>query len=608
MSSGVGTRAARAGTRAARAAVVGLAVLTPALARAQVQPEAACPAGRIGIVFVDNHSIFDLADPDLDQRFDWAYRLANTLHTRTRAEFIQRELLLRPGDCYDPWLVEETARLLRNYNFLAHAEVEAERMADGTWTLTVDTRDEWSTEVDVRFAGGDEGFGVEGVRVTESNLLGAGRELGLFYFQRDARRDYGVSYYTPQLAGTRWDLRGAGGRTRAGTFVNGGVAYPFVGEVSSWSGRVFFSRSDQFFDYVVVDDPELAADRTLTPTREKYLELSVVRRLGSQGNVGMLGAGVSFQELAYPGQPQRAVGGDYDALEPADSALGAPVGAQLHPLNAIHAFLLLGHRNVWWVKRTGLDSMRGEEDVRLGAEVGLALGRSLPALENDDDLITTLSLYTAMEAGDALLVASARGDVRRNLAAPAAQPEWEDLYGEAELLAYLRPTGWDRHTFLLRVAGLGAWHTRTPFQLTLGGLRAVRGLHPDRFPGGRRVVVGLEDRFFLGWPFRDVLDLGLAAFADAGRMWPGDVPYGADSGWQGSVGTGIRAAFPADSRSTFRLDFAWPLAQGAGLADARITFSFTEIVGLTRREGEPQLLRSRPDGPATTLFQFQERR
>jgi hypothetical protein len=601
-------RGTSAAARICRALAIVTGALAPALASAQAGAEGVCQAGRIGIVFVDNHSIFDPADPDLDDRFDWAYRAANALHTRTRAEFIQRELLVRPGDCYDPWLVEETERLLRNYDFLGRVNVEAERIADGSWTLTVDTRDEWSTEVDVRLASGDKGFGIEGVRITESNLLGTGRELGLFYFQRDATRDYGASYYTPQLAGTRWDMRAEGGRTRAGTFVNGTVAYPFVGEVSRWSGRAFFSRNDQFFDYLTADDAGLAAHRTLVPTREKYFEFSAVRRIGDQGRVGMLGAGVSFQELAYPGDPQRAVQGDYDQLEPGDSATIRAVAPHLHPLNSIHAFLLLGHRNIWWVKRTGLDSMRGEEDVRLGAEVGLALGRSLPSLENDDDLVTTLSLYTAVEAGDALFVASARGDVRRNLAAAISEPEWEDFYGEAELLAYLRPTGWKRHTFLLRAAGLGAWHTRTPFQLTLGGLRAVRGLHPSRFPGGRRAVVSLEDRFFIGWPLPDVLDLGLTVFADAGRVWAGDVPYGADSGLHGSVGTGIRASFPAGSRSTFRLDFAWPLGHDAGFSDARVTFAFSEILGLARRGGATQLVRSRPDGPATTLFQFQERR
>ena len=51
-----------------------------------------CAEGRISSVFVDNHSVFDLSDPDLNMRFGWAYRLANRLHPATRQSVIRREL------------------------------------------------------------------------------------------------------------------------------------------------------------------------------------------------------------------------------------------------------------------------------------------------------------------------------------------------------------------------------------------------------------------------------------------------------------------------------------------------------------------------------------
>ena len=43
--------------------------------------------------------------------------------------------------------------------------------------------------------------------------------------------------------------------------------------------------------------------------------------------------------------------------------------------------------------------------------------------------------------------------------------------------------------------------------------------------GGQRLVGRLEDRFRVGRPF-GYGDLGLAWFADFGKLWRGDVPYG----------------------------------------------------------------------------------
>jgi len=81
--------------------------------------KAPCATGPISYIFIDNHSIFDTADPNLNTRFAWAYRIANSLHVRTKRSVIERELLFDAGDCYDPYLLEETERLLRSYYFLA---------------------------------------------------------------------------------------------------------------------------------------------------------------------------------------------------------------------------------------------------------------------------------------------------------------------------------------------------------------------------------------------------------------------------------------------------------------------------------------------------------
>lgn len=577
-----------------------LLLLAPAPALAQAAGDT-CAAGRIADVRIDNASIFDETDPDLDRRFRWAYRAANAVHVRTRAWVIRRELLFAPGDCFDPFLLEESERVLRAYDFLSDVEITAAAQADGGQVVTVATRDEWSTRVDVRLG---SGLALEGVRVTEENVLGSGQSLGVFFLDRDVQREYGAAYYTPQMLGTRWDLSLEAGQTRPGTFVRQEVAYPYVGEVSSWAGRQSFQREDRYFDFIARDDRDLDADHVLLPVREKLFDAAVVRRLGSPGNMGLLGVALTYQELSYPGGAELAPRGRYADRGPADDSVVTRLLPHAEELDNIRAFLLLGHRTVEWETRRGLNSMRGSEDVRLGAETGIAIGRSISALENDDDLYTTLSFYAGAAAGDALLFTRARLDSRRDLNAPADRSEWEDVYAEGEVLAYLKPTRLPRHTLFFRAAGLGAWHTRTPFQLTLGGAHALRGYDRERLPGGRRLVLNLEDRIYFGWPLRDVLDMGGTVFADAGQIWKGDVPFGASSGWRGSVGFGLRASFPAGGRSSYRIDVAWPLESGTRFKDFRLMISLGEAIGLHPREPDEQLLRSRPEGVAGELFPF----
>ena len=566
-------------------------------------PADTCEQGRISYVFIDNNSIFDTSDTDDGRRFGWAYRTANALHIRTREWVIRRELLFGTGSCYDAYMLEQTERLLRGYSFLSQVDVFGTRQPDGTWHVIVNTRDEWSTRLDLR-VGTDNGFGFEGVRLVEDNLLGSGQSLGAFYYERDVTRDYGISYFAPQFFGTRWDLTSEIGRTRAGTLVHQEVAYPFVGEVSRWAGRQSFRREDRLFDYIIEDDPDLRSSHIVLPLREQAFDLSVIRRLGTRGNTALLGAALSYQKLSYPGVMELAPEGDYERREEAPESLAARVRVQTDDLDNIRVFGLLGHRNVWWQRRRGLDSMRGQEDVRLGAEAILGVGRSITALEPDDDLYTTLVLYTGFELGDALLIGRGRIDARRDLRAAGDSPEWEDIYIENEILAYLQTRVLPRQTFFARAAITGGWNTRTPFQLTLGGLTGLRGFDRERMPGGRRFVATLEDRFYLGWPFPNVLDVGGTVFADVGRIWPGDAPFGMSSGWRASAGFGLRGSFPEGSRSTYRIDLAWPLDRGTGFGDFRVSLSVGEIRGLHTRATDGQLRRSRTQSVGGELFTF----
>ena len=100
----------------------------------------------------------------------------------------------------------------------------------------------------------------------------------------------------------------------------------------------------------------------------------------------------------------------------------------------------------------------------------------------------------------------------------------------------------------------------------------------------------------LNEPLADALDVGFTVFADAGAVWAGDVPFGADSGFQASAGVGLRLGFPSGTRNIIRMDLAAPLRSG-GLSQLQFRVRMRELVSLLRGLGDIQLNRSRSPSP-----------
>jgi hypothetical protein len=573
-----------------------LCLLAPRPGAAQALAADGCDTGRIEHIFVDNHSIFDTSDPELDPRFRWAYELANRLHIRTRPDVITRELLFGVGDCYDLDVIEESGRLLRTYPFLARVDIYGIQQPDGTFHVVVDTEDEWSTQVEAKldFSGG---VSLEGAEVRERNLAGRGMELGLFYRSVHATEEYGLRYRAPQLLGTRWVTEFAAGRTRAGHLFVHELTHPFVGETGRWSVRELIHHRDRLFDYVVPASPASPDGRLLVPLTERGLHLVGMRRFGRPGNLTVLGGGISVLELSFRDDPDFGIrfvdGGDYRDPHPAPPELRAPAEERLEEIRNVRAVLLVGKRNITWRQYRGVDSFRGREDVRVGAEVELAVGRSVPGLQVDDDLYAGLDVYAALGPPSAFFAGRVRTDARRDHGGDPDSFELRDVFSEGEIFLYLRPTPLPSHTFLLRMAAAGGWHVRTPYQLTLGGPHALRGWPEHTLPGGRRAIFSVENRWFAGWPFPDVADLGTSAFLDVGRIWPGRAPYGIDSGWRASVGGGLRVNFPAGGTNTMRLDLAFPVGADGGLGRMQLLIGVGEYIGITAPFSDLQFSRSR---------------
>jgi hypothetical protein len=571
----------------------------------------ACTAGEVTSIFIDNRSIFDVSTIE-DERFRWAYRLANSLHIETRPYWLRQQLLFDVGDCPDDFLIQESGRLLREFRFLARADVFAVPQPDGTRHVIVDTQDEWSTQLNLRITL-DRGLDIERASLEEQNFLGIGTRLALFYEERRERLNYGAEVAMPNIAASGNDASFAIGRTREGTFVDQLLMHPFRGEVGRVAGRQQFRRRDDLFAYALgtMEGPT----HITIPTDEGFAEITLAGRLGEPGRQTLIGGGLSWERMLFPGFPE-SVGvvedGNFDERIPADSGAVEELGIQVNPRTATRLNLIIGQRNVNYGRRNGLDNLFGIQDVLLGSDLSFTLGRTIGSIatggaEPQDDFFAALNVYAGWAGDNWIITTQNRAEGRQvigddnGLEDPEDGGGGKDVLLESETYAYFQPQGPGRHTLVGRLHFQGGWDMQTPFQLTLGGRYGIRGYNEDAFPGGQRLVFTLEERLAFRWPAPTLIDSGLTLFGDVGAGWAGGAPFGVDTGIKGSVGIGIRLGFPTGTRSVVRIDLAAPVKSDFSFSDMILRVHMREVLGLLKSFSTPQMMRSRRSGVRTTF-------
>jgi len=571
----------------------------------------ACRRGIVQEIEVRNGTVVP-EDEIPDGMLGWGPRLANRLHIRTREGFIRAELLLGEGDCYDPFLVEDSERILRRYGFISNAEVFAVRIDDGgdtseaLWRIEVETRDEWSTRLEIT-AEFDNGFELRSAALAETNVLGRGMTLRGFLVENDAQRLVGGQAAVPRLFGTRTNLAGNWGTTRIGEFKALEASHPFVGEVGRWAWQVSASEVEDYFSFSFGRTGSPA--RVLLPTRDRSASATIARRFGVPGDLSVVGLNLARETLDFPGYPDDVEivrGNEFDETGVAPTDLAEALRAQTRFGAGTRISVLLGQRNIGFVQRTGLDALRGVQDIEVGTDISLTLGRTIRGGigERDvDDLFVRFRWYGASAPAPWVVASRLALQGRQIFFDPEFDRSgWRDVLAEFDLLAYWQPPMLPSHTFLGRVSAAGGWTVDLPYQLTLGGRRAVRGFDDTDLPGARRVVFTAEDRIYFGWPFPETFDLGATLFADVGRIWAGSVPFGVDSGWRGTVGAGLRFGFPTGSRGVVRLDIARAIGPEAGVTGPILRITAVDLIGLTGGLSDIQLLRSIRIGTGVDRF------
>ncbi len=509
-----------------------------------VGPSVACRGEVVSRVDIVAHPPFHAS------RFrnaDLLRRAERSLHVTTKPEVIRNFLLLREGIRCTELRRQESERILRAQPFLSAATVTAYPESGGAVRVVVATVDEVSTVVGARVG---KGY-LELARMGDANLMGRGIfAAGEWSEGRFYRDQFGARLVDYQVFDRPYQLRLSAIRRKLGGDLEAGLARPFLTDLQRSAWRVSAGATRDFAPFSRPGLPMVSLGVSRT-----YRDAGGIVRVGRPGRLALVGASLSRESDAPEGMA--VIVGD-SALRP-DTAATSVIGGRYPRHHAARGNLLLGVRTLRFLPVSGFDALTATQDLRLGTQLGVLLGRSVAMLgPGDDDLLVATDLYSGAGGRRSFAGVQLHGEVRRDF----ATGRWDGLVTSGRG-AWYRQRSPDR--LLITSAEFGAgWRVRVPYQLLLGtddgGVRGYAGAHAA---GARRMVLRAEDRRLVG-QLSGVADIGTAAFVDVGRVEAGDAPFGVTTPPRVGLGVALLAAVPAGAKRTWRLDVAVPVSHEAG--------------------------------------------
>ena len=570
------------------AAWLALAAIAPAL-RAQdttadttaPTPTRSCDGQRISTITIHPQSPPALGKPGSLRRLVSGVLLQ---YSTTQPRVVQSFLQLKEGGMCTEHRRAETERVLRAQPFLANAIVTATPDGPGTVAIDVTTVDEISLVIGASFSSAH----VTSLQFGNSNIGGSGQYVAASWSQGDAYRDgFGARYVNYAAFSSPQRLTLDAARDPVGSHALAALEHPFYTNLQhvAWHTGISYTNSYPRFDRVG-DDPLALGMHYFLADAGIVSRVDVgTRRLFLGGvltheRMSTHDRGVVISDSGYVHEPDNL----FDARFPDFHATR---------LSAVAGLRLLHYEHV-----TGYDALYGTQDFPLGVQLAGQIGRGLPHLGNTNWLFGG-DILGGHAFGPSFLGTRLSGEIQRD----AETGGWAGLVTTARVIYYTKPG--EHHTVIVSGDFAGAWRALLPYELTISAARAgVRGFRGSQEGGAQRAVARIEDRWAIR-RFGSWSAIGAAVFADAGKVWAGDVPFGVNSPIRSSVGVSLLAAVPAQSQTTWRVDIAAPLDRGAGAhRSIEIRFVSENRARSSLRQAD-DLSRARAGTAATNIFSWQ---
>ncbi len=529
------------------------------------------PDGKIvGAIHVVNLDVFLPSD---GRFLEWF----NHFHRTTREGIIRRESLLAPGMPYDPALVDETMRNLRNRTTYSIndppvssvvAMVPVRAAAPGTVDVLIVTRDVWSLRFNASY-NYQPGYLINlSTSLSENNLFGWRKQAALAFIMNPGDMWLGPNYLDPNLLGTHlrltaafyeiWGRRigeiAAGPREGYSTWVR--IEYPFYALSGRWGGFIDGSYTTNVPKVISGTSLRYFNPSTATcaaPGAPDYPGADLNAACAYRARLGGLTSGLtrSFQRswLIQRMTIGNELGLNRPSFLPDFPSDLRDIFAQTFFHTSERTSSLYAQYDAFTPRyRTyrNLDSYDLGEDQRLGPWVTLKFGRASTLLGSDADFFV---LKTEAHVNAGLL-----GGFQNIGASWESRAYGNGLHDQlltAQLLAYTPVLARSFRIVASGKAGFIADNLHRPL-VYVGALEGLRGYPVDFFSGFDYYLAHLEART-MAFPLAS-LRLGGLVFADAGHA--SATLRGLD--FYGDVGAGLRLLIPQLDADVLRCDWAFP--------------------------------------------------
>ncbi|MGE0115829.1 MAG: hypothetical protein AB7T07_13210 [Steroidobacteraceae bacterium] len=506
---------------------------------------------RIGRIDI---KVVDVFDPENPKESGKLYRAANFLHINTREHTVRPQLLFKSGEPYSRHVLDETARNLRARRYLQDASIVPVSYHPDTNTvdLLVRVQDVWTLNPGVSY-GRSGGESRSGAQISESNLLGLGKEISVDRVQDVDRSAWRFAYVDPNLLSSRWEMEAQYNNTSDGGLRSLLLDYPFYSLDSRWSAAVDVLHEEQIdkrFEQGVATDQYRTVHNTSGLAGGWSTGLRGPDALSGSPWVQRWSLGYRVDEYSYSPDPVLGT-----TILPPDSHLRYPWVS------------LSWFQDQYEVTRNR-EKIARTEDLYLGASLSLRIGYAAQSWGSDRNaLLVKLQLQDAYRVSERqYLFANFGINGRRQ------NGQWQGTLFTSGLRYDLR-----EGNKTLLVVMFNHAHSEKPDdsqQLYLGSDEGMRG-YPLRYRSGtQRSVLAVEQRMYTNTQILRLLSVGGAAFVDVGRIGGETNPIPGSKRIFTDVGFGLRLGNIRSSRGDmFHLDVAYPLdAQGQ---DRKLQFSVT---------------------------------
>lgn len=481
-------------------------------------------------IYIDRRDIFD---PSSNEWF-FAGPLVNSLHTTTRFDVIEDELLFASGDDLDTTALQETERNLRRIGVFANVTITTRDVGADSVDVIVLTRDRLSLRPAFLLGTGGGVTNIGG-KLEEINLFGNGTQAMLYglYRTENAIGWEGMAQLTQRrLFGSDVNLIAAlrGNRVRTDQTVQ--VTQPYRTMSTPWAFSVgVWNAFGSDFDYRT--DP---ANRTLLPFHDREF-------------VGWLSQASGERDRLFTSVSVRL--SDVQRVVPSSRQAFDNTG---HVLVAFSSITQSYHRSQF------LDGYE-TEDVPEGAWGSAIIGRVF-SLGNGGQTLW----YLGGQAEQSRYVSPAlylHGRIQAGTGFGDRRARY--TYLEINGLGHLKFS--EHFVATARIRSQTAWNWTAFRQLVLDFENGLRGYVANGISGENRIITNSELRWFPGWRTW-ILGWSAVAFYDNGAVW-GQGDRLSSTRFHHAVGLGLRIhnLKAAGDDAVFRFDVAYNMDTGkiAGL-------------------------------------------